>query len=148
MKLINFSWVVGLLIFFLLDRLIKNLVWNSSVEFAGEFFIISPYLNQDGPFSLPLANIIMVIITIPLLIWLVSLALTYFGQKNFFSFWGTGLMIVGGFSNLWDRLIWGGVIDVWQITWPSNMHFNLADVLLMIGLCFLLRTYYQVKKVY
>ena len=45
--------------------------------------------------------------------------------------WQTGLIMIGGVSNLIDRIRWGGVVDFlsfFQIT-----KFNLADIVIILG---------------
>ncbi|MBM3894146.1 hypothetical protein FJ366_00915 [Candidatus Dependentiae bacterium] len=55
--------------------------------------------------------------------------------------YGRSLIIVGGFSNLVDRLFHGAVIDFIQL-FIGNYRlsvFNLADVYIIVGICILLK---------
>ncbi|MBI4091426.1 signal peptidase II, partial [candidate division WWE3 bacterium] len=45
---------------------------------------------------------------------------------------GYRLIVLGGFCNLTDRRIWGGVVDF--IHFPYISAFNLADVMITIGI--------------
>lgn len=46
------------------------------------------------------------------------------------------LILAGGFSNVWDRWSYGGVIDIVYILGIAT--FNLADILILMGLLFLM----------
>lgn len=46
--------------------------------------------------------------------------------------WQVGLMVIGGLSNLLDRLRWGGVVD--YINFFNLFSFNLADGLVVVGM--------------
>lgn len=143
----SFWWLPLLvaIIFFIIDRLIKWLViYNSPVEIF--FLPVSPFINQYGPFSLPVAS----------RVWLILAGLAFIGLVYFFylawrqgawgKVWGLSLILIGGFSNLWDRFNLGGVIDVWygDLFW-GGFNFNLADVYLVIGVIILIYKWRQPK---
>ena len=96
-------WLLGELSHFSLAST-KEVVKNYGISFGinGGFFII--------------LNIIFVVI------------LTKIWFKN--NLLGLGLMLVGGWINLIDRLIFGYVRDYWTLGWVYN---NLADWLIQIG---------------
>lgn len=96
-------WLLGELAHFSLAST-KEVVKNYGISFGinGGFFII--------------LNIIFVVI------------LTKIWFKN--NLLGLGLMLVGGWINLIDRLIFGYVRDYWTLGWVYN---NLADWLIQIG---------------
>lgn len=50
---------------------------------------------------------------------------------------GWWLVVGGGVSNLIDRLVYGGVRDIWQL--PLLPTFNLADVAIMVGVLWILK---------
>ena len=45
--------------------------------------------------------------------------------------WETVLIMIGGLSNLMNRWQKGGIADYWRLA--GGLWFNLADVLIMIG---------------
>lgn len=96
-------WLLGELVHFSLAST-NNIIKNYGISFGvnGGFFII--------------LNIIFVII------------LTKIWFKN--NLLSLGLMLVGGWINLIDRLIFGYVRDYWTLGWVYN---NLADWLIQIG---------------
>ena len=56
--------------------------------------------------------------------------LVWIGVSNSWSL-GAALILAGGISNLFDRILWGQVID--YLGFFKLTVFNLADVLLIIG---------------
>jgi lipoprotein signal peptidase len=58
-------------------------------------------------------------------------------RRAFRIVWGIALVMAGATSNLWDRGIYGCVVDYWQpfLFFPV---FNLGDVGIFMGLSFLL----------
>lgn len=96
-------WLLGELVHFSLAST-NNIIKNYGISFGinGGFFII--------------LNIIFVVI------------LTKIWFKN--NLLSLGLMLVGGWINLIDRLIFGYVRDYWTLGWVYN---NLADWLIQIG---------------
>lgn len=96
-------WLLGELVHFSLAST-NNIIKNYGISFGinGGFFII---LN---------------------IIFLVILTKIWF-KNNLLSL---GLMLVGGWINLIDRLIFGYVRDYWYLGWVYN---NLADWLIQIG---------------
>jgi lipoprotein signal peptidase len=123
------AWsAVASLLLFLIDRLLKNWATQNVNDQGGWFYY---FANQGGVFSLPLSQ--------PSLIALAALALAVVGgfgvwayqRNNSLVLLAAGLMFVGGYSNLLDRLSTGVVIDYWHL---SSLSFNLADIYLLVGL--------------
>lgn len=54
------------------------------------------------------------------------------------------LMIIGGLSNLFDRLVYGGVMDF--INFPLFPSFNLADVLVVLGMLLMIVDLVKAKQ--
>lgn len=108
---------VILIVFLIVDRLTKH--------FFKRFF--SATVNQGISFGLfPSLALVMVLISI--------FGLVFFSpKKNSFFWW---MILLGGLSNLADRLIFGGVIDF--INLPGIPSFNLADIIIVTGAIFLL----------
>ncbi|MDP3986163.1 MAG: signal peptidase II [Candidatus Veblenbacteria bacterium] len=126
--------VIGLvLVFFLLDRFTKYAAVHLLPPTAGDFFYRAPLTNQAGPFSLPAPATLLIALAVVALLWLVHLGLRAVQQHKWWRVAGVAFMLVGGFSNLWDRLVWGGVVDVWYLALGGGLSFNLADVYLLWG---------------
>ena len=112
------------LFLFVVDRLVKH--FASSINFGGGFVKIGLYKNYAGAFSLPIAGIIYNVIGVVLILVFVYLLINDFKKVSAYSF-----IILGGISNIFDRLYFGYAIDYVQVIGRS--FFNLADVMLIIG---------------
>ena len=89
--------------------------------------------NENIAFSIniPLAVLIFVILVV--LVYLFYVLYISYKQKphNYFSLFYLTLIIAGALSNLFDRFIYGAVIDYIHVfLWPT---FNLADVMIVAG---------------
>lgn len=140
----NYYRLLTLLVLFLLDRLIKNLI---ILKLPDEGVLIFPgisfklQLNPQLAFSLPVPNWLAIILSLTVLILAVKILFKYL-HGNQLAQWGLGLLIIGSLSNLLDRIKYGGVIDwlnLWlpgqpRLRWPS---FNLSDLYILLA-CFLL----------
>ncbi len=138
----------SLILFFLLDRFIKNIAIVKPSFVEGLFFYWQPVFNTQGPFSLPLPGFILFTVAAAALVWLTRLCWQSWLKNEFRLFLGSGLMIVGGYSNFWDRLIHDGVVDVWHFTFgASSLNFNLADLYLLSGLLVIISSYQKRRSV-
>ncbi len=54
------------------------------------------------------------------------------------------LIICGGLSNLFDRILYGGVIDIFHI---GSFSLNLADLMIVAGLIWLIFSLFKYKKI-
>lgn len=126
------------IIFFIADRIIKY--FASSISIGGGFVKIGLYKNFAGAFSLPISGMIYNIIGIILLLVFIFL---FFHTTNRLKKIAYALIIFGGVSNIFDRLFFGYVIDYIQIIGRS--FFNLADVMLVIGVAILLVHQIKIK---
>lgn len=91
------------------------------------FKFFSYSINSYLIFGLLGNNIIAILISLIILALLITFSKKYFG-------FGLILLTTGLISNMLDRLIYGGVIDYFNL-W-SIPKFNLADVLIVAGVIF------------
>jgi len=125
--------IVISLVLFLLDRALKFWARFGIANNLSDQIISLTYIKNDlGPFGFPIANWLITIIGILVFIFVVSLARSAIRNNEWLKFLGFSLVIIGGFSNLLDRIILGGVIDIFITKW--NGTFNLADAYLFFGL--------------
>lgn len=116
--------IVALII--LLDQLLKTFVVN-------------------GGFGITNKNIVFGLLSCYLAILLPFLLLLFFwGLKKGFS-WGIILIFSGGLSNLIDRVLRGGVIDFIDI--KIIPVFNLADIMICVGLLLFLIDFIFKKRI-
>lgn len=115
-----------------IDRWLKSLALaGRTVDWpVGQFILVK---NEGAVFSWPLPNAVAIVIMA-----LAILGLVWFGwraqrRRSWSVLFGTVLMIGGAGSNLYDRLVYGFVID-WAYLGPWWPVFNVADVMIGIGL--------------
>jgi signal peptidase II len=65
--------------------------------------------------------------------WMSLLLFILIYHKKYISWWMTALLVAGTLGNMIDRIIYGGVRDFINIGMLDFPIFNIADVLLTIG---------------
>ncbi|MEK7583907.1 MAG: signal peptidase II [Patescibacteria group bacterium] len=129
--------VVALVLLFVGDRLLKNMLWFTPPD-PDQVFFIRPLLNENISFSLPLPDVLQwfflpAIIIITAVIFFHTARL-YRKHDMLFFLWG--MIGIGALSNLMDRITLGGVFDYIDVGfWPV---FNLSDSYIFIGVAFLI----------
>ncbi len=128
------SFWSGLLIIglWLLDRWLKQQVIKLETVEQGGFFYFVFNLNQQAVFNLPVAPWLILVLSSLALAIVVGLAVYSFRCGLVKGFLGSAFLLIGGLSNLYDRLAVGGVIDTFSLA--DSLYFNLADIYLLIGL--------------
>lgn len=117
-------------LFILADLTLKQLamlVWTSPFFIFGKIGW-SPVLNPGIAFSIPLPNILIIILTL--------LTLGFFSylvakNEDRFAHIGLILTILGATSNLIDRLFYQNTIDYIQVYISV---FNIGDILIVVGI--------------
>ncbi len=125
---------------YLLDRLIK-IGFMKLPERFGSFLDFLPlqvdlYTNQGISFGLKLPHFVIILASVAIMGIVIWYLVDAYKRKNFFHVFAWSVIIVGGLSNFYDRVVYGYVID-WLIV-PWNAVINLADVYITIGIFFLL----------
>lgn len=131
----------GMAVFFLLDRFLKyaalSLKSEETVPLISNFFSFRFTANYKIAFSLPLEGAwLSYVIFVILLILIFQLAKKVVRKNLDCEAIALGAIILGASSNLIDRLIYGYVIDYFEITYFTV--FNLADVLISAGAIYLI----------
>ncbi|MBU1180184.1 signal peptidase II [Patescibacteria group bacterium] len=135
----RFYIIIPLLVFSA-DRIIKY--FASSINLGGGFVKVGLYKNYAGAFSLPIAGTVYNILGVFLIlifVYLLIKELRFGNPKKIFAF---QIIILGGVSNIFDRLYFGYVIDYIQII--NRSFFNIADLMLIAGVATLLAK--QIKR--
>ncbi|MFA5075975.1 MAG: signal peptidase II [Patescibacteria group bacterium] len=119
---------------FIADQLIKNFLLNHP-DYQGDFwfFKIHFWQNSGIAFGLPLANNLVIVISLLIILTLTLCCLRELRNNNFVLSSYITLINYGAFSNFIDRIIHKGVIDYIDasiVPWPV---FNLADILIVVG---------------
>lgn len=97
------------------------------------------YLNPNTFLGLLKSNTLGIILLSILTILIIYLAIRQPNKSILFAVIAAGL-----FSNIIDRLSHHGVIDYWRFS--GALWFNLADIAIVVGLCFWLYSQIQTKK--
>ncbi len=121
------------LVLFILDRFFKWLALHDpNYLFAPtDWLKFSFWSNQNIVFGLwPVDFFVLFLLFI---IWMSLLAIgwQWFKKEKFLPVWFLGLIVIGGFSNLWDRVYYQGVIDYIHL-WLLPV-FNFSDCLIVVG---------------
>jgi signal peptidase II len=120
-----------------LDQITKWYVVNRGGFFINENFLdIGLYKNFGTAFGIPIPYFILYPIIV---IALVLITLRYWNkiiQKDFLTIFSCLLVFGGAVSNLFDRIYRGYVVDYIHFSFGST--FNLADVLIVAGICLLM----------
>ncbi len=123
-----------------LDRLFKVAVFKFGFSFAlvGEWLKFSFAPNYFIAFSLPLSPIITKILALAI-IWVLIIVIVSVSNQ----FYRTILILItwGAASNLYDRMIYGFVIDYFDLKYFTV--FNLADCLIVVGAALLVLSFWQ-----
>ena len=138
---------------FLIDRITKHLVlnniplWQERPIIPG-FFHLCHLENRGAAFSLftqnPAPWKLGILIGFSVLALCVVLYLLLRSQHSGISATGLALILGGALGNLWDRVIYGRVVDFldFYLTWHSRRYdwppFNVADSAIVVGACLLL----------
>jgi len=121
----------------ILDRVLKFVMMKGLVK-TTSFFGSYPHLlffeNHGIAFSIPVPAIftmvISVVVVAALFVWM------FRSWKKKTSEAATLIILLGGaLSNLYDRIVFGFVVDVIEV-FPGSI-WNIADILILVGLLFL-----------
>lgn len=120
----------------LVDRILKQLVRQGFEATAGPIHL-SHYRNDGLVFSLPAPY--WVTVGLMLLAGVAIIVVAWRQRHRLPSWWPLGLLAIGAVSNVYDRLVYGYIVDYVFVSrwWPI---FNVADVALMIGMIWFLWT--------
>ena len=135
--------ILALFLFVLLDRVAKWYILLYPNLCPGDFIGLELFKNEKlfflsfGEYTNLIVSLISVLLLFLLCVWILK------EKKSFLKF-SLLLVMLGGLSNLFDRLYYGFVIDfIWFKILPMSI-FNIADIMITLGiicLIFNLRKY-------
>ena len=131
---------------FLGDRLIRWYFFYTKKSFfiIYNFFELEFQKNTGVAFSIPVNKWLLYVLIIIILLFLINLLVRAYQRKNIYPVVSLTLVIVGALSNLIDRLKYGFIIDYVQV-WILPI-FNIADLMIVGGVCLLLWRNFFKKK--
>ncbi|MDP9212337.1 MAG: signal peptidase II [bacterium] len=110
------------------DRLTKLIVSQGEEVLTAGPVTVAALVNRSGVLGLPLGNTLLVAAGTVIIVGIAALLLRVRRPSVRVGLW---LLLAGALGNTVDRLLYGGVLDIIAIG-PSS-HFNLADVLILLG---------------
>lgn len=127
-----------MLMFFVLDRYLKTLSFNTKPDFPllGNFLKFTFFPNQFISFSIPWSGSILNIVLLFLLVLIISGLIWSFRKKALGDFLALSALFLGAASNFFDRIRFSYVIDYLSLSFWSV--FNLADVLIAVACLYLI----------
>jgi len=137
------SLTVSAVVFlYICDRTLK---WLAIKTLDQGFFVLPGvklelYYNQGVAFGIVLPHTVMILVSVLILLLLVWWVIRLIHFQAFGKMFFVLLVLVGGFSNLLDRLLFKSVVDYVSIF--SLTVFNLADCYIVIGIIVLLYSYW------
>jgi len=132
------GFIAGAVFLLFLDRLSKWYILNRPNLYLGDFVQLKLFRNESFYFFSfgDYTNLILSLIGGIALVFLILFLIR--NRRNALLSIGTLLVVLGGLSNLFDRVYYGFVIDfIWLKVLPISI-FNLADALIFSGMTFLL----------
>ncbi len=119
--------------------------FDSGYPLAGEIFGLSAVKNTNIAFSIPFSGISLNILITVLLLSLIGYAIWAIkNSKPNLSLW-LFVLILGAFSNLFDRYLVGGVVDYLDLKYFTV--FNLADIMIIVGTLGMFYLLYKEKEI-
>lgn len=135
---------------FVCDRLTKIYFVqqpNASIVVQKNLLILELHKNTGIIFGFVVNNLLFYLLFSLLSLTLFYILVDTYRQKNIFLFSCLAFIIIGAYSNLLDRLQYGGVIDFINV--PFWSIFNLADIYIVLAIiiwCIKLMKHEQISK--
>lgn len=137
-------YILVIILVIALDRVVKHIIattMNPGDTFSviGDFFHITSLRNPGAAFSI-LSGHLSILIAIPALIILGAIVYIFVKRHEIKPLlaWAISLICAGGIGNLYDRVMYGYVVDMFDF--GSFPVFNVADIAVCTG-CGLLILY-------
>lgn len=125
-------------VFIVIDQVAKFLFTGKSFTLITNVLNINCLPNNGILFGIFDGDLLVIMaVTAVILGFLVKAIIHYFNEKKFIYATSLILVLAGGFSNFIDRLLRGYVVDYLNITLFSFPIFNIADLIITIGIIIL-----------
>jgi len=126
----------------ILDRLSKWFILNPPNFYLGNLIELKLFKNPNLYFISFNSNLLYFLIGAVLLL-LLFLFFRSWQKKDFLLTTGFSLIILGGLSNFFDRIIFGYVIDWLRIFFLPISIFNIADLMIIGGIITLVGKFFK-----
>ena len=128
------AFFIILAVFFVcLDRFLKSLAVADVFNFDiwGKFLQFNFASNPNIAFSLPISGIFLNIMIPIILVIIIMIVLKTWRENNLIDSLAMVNIFLGAVSNYYDRLIYGYVIDFFDMKYFTI--FNVADIMIVVG---------------
>ena len=129
-------YIVSCLLFVIdvITKLIINSSYSKAITIINNFFYINYVKNRGGAFGILEGNVFFIII-VTFLIFFFIYKYVKNNELDLVQIWGYGLIMGGAIGNLYDRIIYGYVVDFldFRIFGLKCPIFNIADCGIVIG---------------
>ena len=119
------------LLAFLADRIIKTVALSENGRGA---FVFKATLNSGAIFGLPIPVPAIMAVSALVMAGVLVFALR---ERSPFGDAGAALVLLGGLSNLIDRIRFGAVVDIFSVGLAT---FNISDMMVVLGALLILRS--------
>jgi signal peptidase II len=150
-KYFNIAIVFAIALFFIFDRILKNIALNGNESFRliGDILIFKFVKNYNISFSLPMSGPVLNYIIFFILIAIISFIIYLLTKKkrekaNRIYAMLLFALFLGALSNYIDRLSLGYVIDYFQF--KNFSVFNLADALISVSAFLIILLNFRAEK--
>lgn len=137
---------------FVVDFVSKQMVVHflqvgESFSVIGDFLAFSSVRNTGIAFSLLEGNLVFIILMTLVIIGLIFYIMKEGVSKKKEQF-GYGMILGGAFGNLFDRIVYGYVVDFFDFCFGSYHFaiFNVADMWIVMGTLLLLWSYFMESR--
>lgn len=128
-----------------LDRLSKRFMLNHSDFYQSDLIELKLFKNPKLYFW-AVNSVFLYIAAGAVLLLLIFLFFRSWRQRNFLLMAGFSLIILGGLSNLFDRITFGYVIDWIRVFFLPISIFNIADTMIIVGILCPILNYFRGGK--
>ncbi len=152
MSIAKRAWGYGLLgvLLIFIDRMTKHvaLAWCEQKQAFNEYIACEVVYNRGVSWGLFHSHVSTVFVIVTVSVIFLTIGLLWYAITRFRAghmILGELLVLAGSFSNIFDRVVYRGVIDFLEFSyrgwcWPS---FNGADVCIVIGVFIMIVEYYK-----
>lgn len=130
------SILVFVLFLTILDRITKYIFLKYQYRFQGRFVKLG-FSSNPNLFFEPINQRFLIVFSTAVLGILIFLIIKEWKKENSILILSLLLITAGGISNLYDRIIFGYVIDFIWVFFLPKFTFNLADFIITLGCIFL-----------
>lgn len=135
-------------IFFVIDRILKNLFSGELLEkrfyYFGDNIVLAFQRNEGISYGLPVPEWLIIVLTLIIIMVIIFFIAMVIRKKDNFFYSPLTIILLGSFSNLIDRIRYGYVIDMLNL--GNIISFNIADAMILIGAIWLIISYWRSSR--